>query len=128
MQFSQSCKSRDINAERSKQKFYHDRTTRDLPVLTNGSPVRLYDFDNENWLMKGKVVEMVSPRSYLVRCENGAIYRRNRVHLRLDKSFYVAHKFTDDESNDMNVSVSYPSFLRRSTRTVKKPKRLIETM
>lgn len=127
LHFSTSSNTRNIDAERQKQKFYHDRTSRDLSILTNGAPVRLYNFEKEDWSLKGTVVEMVSPRSYLVRCLNGATYRRNRVHLRKDKSCYFLYNAPVDSSNSVSVTKCNPT-LRRSSRVVRKPERLIETM
>ena len=73
---------RDFSKEKKKYKKYYDRTSRPLPALTCGTKVLLYNFDNKLWDVKGTVVEQKGIRSYLVKTEEGVVYRRNRVHIK----------------------------------------------
>ena len=77
---------RNFRKEKQNQKKYFDRGTKVLPTLKPGMPVRLLDTDSKTWCRKGKIVKLVAPRSYLVDCDNGGVYRRNRGHLRVDKT------------------------------------------
>jgi hypothetical protein len=66
-----------------KQKFYHDRGSHDLIPLHEGETVRVDQYNKGKW--KPAVVEKIcdpNARSYVVRTEDGAQYRRNRRHLR----------------------------------------------
>ena len=76
---------RNFRKEKQIQKKYFDSGTKELSNLKPGTPVRLLDTDSKTWCRKGKIVKLVAPRSYLVDCDNGGVYRRNRGHLRLDK-------------------------------------------
>jgi hypothetical protein len=66
-----------------RQKFYHDRGSHDLVPLHEGETVRIDQYNKGKW--KPAVVEKIcdpNARSYIVRTEDGAQYRRNRRHLR----------------------------------------------
>lgn len=58
---------------------------------------------SNSWVPGEVVNKHITPRSYVVRDEDGSVYRRNRVMLR--KSYNkVEYKSNDDESlNDSNV-------------------------
>ena len=65
------------------QAFYHDRNAKELPKLDEGSTVRVYQHNNPaikaKWSTKAKVVEQHhTPRSYIIRTEEGQTLRRNR--------------------------------------------------
>ena len=65
-------------ARRAKEKFYHDRHTRQLPLLTKGQTV--YFRKNDRWV-KAVVVDRDDDtgRSYTLVTEAGQIVSRNRV-------------------------------------------------
>jgi len=65
-----------------RQKWYHDRGAHPLKPLQEGDFVRIDKYCDRNW--KPAVVERAceQERSYVVRTEDGAQYRRNRRHLR----------------------------------------------
>ena len=101
--------------------------------LTSGSiallaGVRMFSFAKNNWSLKGKIVKLLSPRSYLVCGENGTVYRRNRIHLRNDKSTTTINYQKQYVKNDDEIINNNQTLLRRSTRIVRKPQRLIESM
>lgn len=62
----------------------YDKKARDLPVLEKGQSVYFEHKKGELW-KKGKVVERLSNRSYIVKTESGSVYRRNRYHMRPTK-------------------------------------------
>ena len=119
---------RNFQAERNTQKYYYDKSAHDLPILTNGSCVRMFSFAKNNWSLKGKIVKLLSPRSYLVCGENGTVYRRNRIHFRNDKSTTTINYQKQYVKNDDEIINNNQTLLRRSTRIVRKPQRLIESM
>ncbi|KAK7105231.1 hypothetical protein V1264_016637 [Littorina saxatilis] len=65
-----------------KQKRNFDKHSKDLPTLEEGDSVRLQPFrlGEKKW-KKGVVARRLDDRSYEVEAD-GALYRRNRVHLR----------------------------------------------
>ena len=77
---------RDFSKEKHEQKKYYDRGTKELSLLKPGMPVRLFDIESRKWSRIGKILEQVAPRSYTVKCNNGGVYRRNRGHLRVEKT------------------------------------------
>lgn len=68
--------------QHAKQKAYFDQGKRDLKELKTGDRVRLLDSKSRTWPTSATVTEEQSPRSYLIRTDNGAVYRRNRAHLK----------------------------------------------
>ncbi|XP_064116649.1 uncharacterized protein K02A2.6-like [Macrobrachium nipponense] len=66
----------------AKSKFYYDKNAKDLSILHEGDNVRLkpYVLGKKAW-EKGKVVEQLDERSYLIESE-GKLFRRNRVQLK----------------------------------------------
>ena len=64
-----------------KQKFYYDRSAKDLPGLQKDDVVRMQPFRlNEKTWKKAKVVKPLGRRSYVVE-SSGQLYIRNRRHL-----------------------------------------------
>ena len=70
----------------SYQKSQHDRHIRDLPNILEGQRVRVYDPDSSKWSPAVVTQRCVEPRSYIVQSSSGKSLRRNRNHLREDKS------------------------------------------
>ena len=73
---------RDFQSEKQRYKKYYDCVSRPLAPLPVNARVLLYNFDTKLWDTKGVVICEKGIRSYLVKTDNGAIYTRNRVHLK----------------------------------------------
>ncbi len=130
--------TRQLQHRQEVMKKYHDRKSRDLPPLYPDQPIRVQDQKSKKWVPATVSRVRPEPRSYDVRMQNGTTLRRNRRHIRS-----TAEKFTSSpvEVPDDDVTTSSrpaavpaaaptrdaePPALRRSTRTTKPPKRLIE--
>ena len=70
----------------SYQKSQHDQHIRDLPNIREGQRVRVYDPDSSKWSQTVVTQRCVESRSYIVQTSSGKSFRRNRKHLREDKS------------------------------------------
>ena len=70
-----------------RQKFYHDRSAKELAEIPTCSTVKIHN--GKNWPTKAKVIEKArSPRSYVVETEAGQTLRRNcRDLLKTSESF-----------------------------------------
>ena len=64
--------------QKSKQKFYYDRGTRDLPELHPGDNVRYIDNKTNKYTHMGTVMKHVQPRSYNIKTEDGAVRTVNQ--------------------------------------------------
>ena len=69
--------------KKQNQAFYHDRNAKELPKLDEASTVRVCQHTSPsvkaNWSTKAKVVEQHhTPRSYIIKTEEGQTLRRNR--------------------------------------------------
>ena len=140
----QSIKIYDSDAkDRYKRDYDRRHNSRPLSPLSTGQSVLLKTDDERKWIQQGTIVkEDQGKRTYLVQTPAGNTLRRNRKHLQL-----LPDKFSSDESNDNitnssnssspeetvttlpNISAAedkLESLPRRSSRTIKKPKRLIE--
>ena len=63
-----------------RQKFYYNRSAKELAEIPTGSTVRIHN--GKNRPTKAKVIEKaMSPRSYVVETEAGQTLRRNRLDL-----------------------------------------------
>ena len=75
---------------KANQQYYYDKKAGDyLPSLQPGDPVRMSPFTRSDKWLPATVVDLHSPRSYIIE-HNGRKYRRNRQHLRL--ATYKANK------------------------------------
>ncbi|XP_028416059.1 uncharacterized protein LOC114539643 [Dendronephthya gigantea] len=71
---------------KEKQANQYNQRAKDLRKLSTGDTVRLIPpGDRQNQAVKARVNGQVGPRSFAVETESGAIYRRNRRHLRRTK-------------------------------------------
>lgn len=70
----------------SYQKSQHDQHTRDLTEIQERQHVRVYDPDSSKWSPSVVTQKCVEARSYMVQTSSGKSLRRNRKHLRKDKS------------------------------------------
>ena len=129
--------------QRLKQKLTYDKNKRVLSPLEQGAHVRMYDYERKLWQAPAKVVQEVSPRSYLVQTEEGVKYRRNRADLKpapadqlveLKESKDNSLQDLEDEEGALNEQLQLPdaetssseTAQRRSNRVISKPNRLIE--
>ena len=83
-----------------KQKFYYDRTAKQLPPLKSNDVVRFKH--NNSWKQAVVVGSHFTPRSYIIQTTNGTILRRNRRHLK--KSYEqtppnISHWYDDDDES-----------------------------
>ncbi len=111
---------------KERQKCYHDKkaSAESLPPLQNGDAVRVWH-DN-NWKMKGDVVDKVAPRSYRVKSDAGSIIRRNRRDLVPESRLEVARPPQSLEPPTELSETVPPPQIARPTRLVRRPTRLIE--
>lgn len=74
---------RELRQRQQVQAKYYNRRARDLPSLAEGDVVRIKPFKlGEKSCRKAQVTARLDKRSYTVETEDGAVYRRNRHHLR----------------------------------------------
>ena len=71
-----------LEERQTTQKAYHDRHATELSKLSPGQPIRVQHPQSGRWEPATIVDQRPEPRSYTIRANNGAIYRRNRRHLR----------------------------------------------
>ena len=134
----------EFKQEEKKQKHYFDKRSRIQRPLEINEPVRIYD--NGNFSKHGTVIQEddQTPRSYIVRSDEGAILRRNRSHLKPVPPLEIERESRGTQPTDVHlppqpqVIIDFPSalsqiknpqkspVLRRSTRTSRVPKRLME--
>ena len=69
-----------LEVSHNQQKKYYDRGSKNLKPLSFNETVRFQDSNNKTW-KPAVVVEKQDQRSYVVRTEDGAQYRRNRRQL-----------------------------------------------
>ena len=74
---------RELNKQKLKQKVCHDKNAKDLKQLHEGDTVVMkpHTLNKKEWT-RGTVVNKRSSRSYEIQTDDGAVSRRNRVHLR----------------------------------------------
>lgn len=65
-----------------KQKQQYDRHAKELPKLSTGQEVSVYDHPTGKWIPATIVKESKEPRSYVLKTVSGAILRRNRKHIK----------------------------------------------
>lgn len=76
--------------DKQQQKFYYDKKVGTLPELHIGDSIWFKKTPEGKWLT-GKIVEKCrEPRSYIVESTEGNRYRRNRQHLRINKTTQLA--------------------------------------
>ena len=129
-------------------KAHFDKTSKDLPPLSAGDKVRIRSRGDREW-RKAEIL----PRSYLVGDEQGRVYRRNRRQIisvpndgpmvpRLSTGGWPSAESVRQTSSSVENAVepgqvqnpeplagtfSQSAGLRRSSRLIHSPKRLIET-
>nr|XP_039263235.1 uncharacterized protein K02A2.6-like [Styela clava] len=95
-------KRKDIQAK------YYNRGTRELMKLYPGQLVRMKPDRRKRW-RKGRIERHVDIRSYLIRTEDGGLYRRNRRHLRHTRAPDEFQPFTKKYDYDCSISDPYTS-------------------
>ena len=126
----------ESNAKRSAE--YYNRTAGpELPTLLPGVKVMMQDPEKSVW-NPGTIKEVCpEPRSYLVQTPNGGILRRNRRFLKEisqkpNEKLTFRENMSDIADPDVtgsqvdNAEPTVGESVRRSSRTVVKPKRYIE--
>lgn len=99
-----------LHQRQSYQKSHYDQHTRELPEIQEGQHVCVYDPDSSKWSPAVVTQRCVEPRSYAVQTPSGKSLRRNRRHLRTDKSetrlnskTYAATPMMTSESNNSSI-------------------------
>ncbi|XP_028413869.1 uncharacterized protein K02A2.6-like [Dendronephthya gigantea] len=79
---------RKLLEQKSKQAYYYNKGTKELPELKDGDLVRIKPLKiaekRKPWV-QAKVEGKIDIRSYQVRTEDGRVYRRNRRHLKYSR-------------------------------------------
>ena len=106
--------------KKQKQAFYHDQHSKELPTLDKGSTVRIDQQSTPstkaNWTTKAKIIrDHRTPRSYLVKTEEGQTLRRNRRAIMPTKEYFTEQK---------NITRRNTRMQRQSTKHTRKPKKL----
>ncbi|XP_060082346.1 uncharacterized protein K02A2.6-like [Ylistrum balloti] len=127
-------------ADKVRQKFYYDKNVHELSPWIAGT-LRIRDSRESTWSTKAVFREEVSPRSYLVETDAGNTYRRNRkdilkcveretVTIPDTDGNYVIHPEIEFDDGDIGTPVKCdePTIVTKSSRTVRRPNRLIEGM
>lgn len=119
-----------------RQKIHYDKSSRPLEPLRMNDTVRVHDANI--WRDKATVLEEVGPRSYTVRTEDGVVLRRNRRSLQKTQetselpqedapagSVPIQVSPEEPDKSRSGLTQTSPVVLRRSSRTVRPPDRLI---
>lgn len=71
-----------MRQQQVRQKEYYDRTSRRIPPLAEHQPVFTQNPIEGTWEPATVISPASEPRSYIVKTPNGAVIRRNRIHLK----------------------------------------------
>ena len=103
------------------QKKYHDRTARDRSreheKLIEGQTVRVKLTDKNEW-RKAQITEKLVHRSFVVKTDDGAIYRRNSKHVRFSSEPPFVFKETSPETT---ATDKIPSFGEQQPQQLQPP-------
>jgi len=97
----------DIRLKRRKAKFYYDKHAKSLPELEIGQTVKLQPLRKGGTWCKARAINKVGDRSYLVKTDNGATYRRNRKFIRAVPD--PAEELNDDNDQTMSPNMDTTS-------------------
>ena len=107
---------------RTAVKHTHDKHARPLPLLQIHQRVLYQSSAKKGW-ERGVIVNKFNARSYVVKSHSGVCCRRNRVHLRVDKSnnfvcddFDITHPIPDNSINADSTAPTPPSRQSRERR------------
>ena len=137
-----------LQARQDLQKWYYDRSSKELPTLKPGCNVRVFNHSSHKWESGSVKQPTETPKSYVVDMSNGGTLVRNRRHLRptgesdipkspnhhrqnptVDVELCPSTSVSDDSttivrSSPQDLDGSPSTQLRRSSRTIKKPNKL----
>ena len=113
-------------------------TGQTLKPLKEGDNVRIRDTLKNNWMRKAKVIEQhKSPRSYIVKTEDGNHLQHNHSHLLLTRkpssNSSLDNKMNDCDHNESDrteisqENIGNNSYVTRYGRVIKKPVRFGDT-
>ena len=94
----------NIKRKRQQTKAAYGKSARPLPELQIGEPVRLQPVNPKAPWDKGSCVAKVGPHSYLIKTDNGNLYRRNRKFIRQDPSQGHQQSIITDSSSTKQSS------------------------
>ena len=96
---------RKFEKERGKYKMYFDNRNgaKTLKPLSVNDRVRVYDTIKKTWSDLAYVIRFDGPRSYIVKTDNGSVFKRNRVHLKPVAPVFSASSFETSDRNFENV-------------------------
>jgi predicted transcriptional regulator len=94
--------------KKKQQKVYHDKGTKVLSTLEENDVVRIRDKKTNKWFLRAKVVNKIAPRSYVVRTESGAMYRRNIIDLLATREVFVPQAQEDVIPMSQPETAPYP--------------------
>ena len=101
---------RNFKKEREVYKKYFDKGTKALKPLSINERVRLYDTVGKTWNETGFVSSFDGPRSYLVKTDNGSVFKRNRIHLKpVLNSVHPNSSLSVPQNLNLSLSVSQQS-------------------
>ena len=99
---SQNFRHNEISDHNAKVKSQYDKHAHKLSPLFVGQKVFFQNPGKKGW-NKGVITDIVGSRSYHVECIcSGAVYRRNRVHIRPDNSVLNTSPVYDNNDGDFN--------------------------
>ncbi|KAG0711853.1 hypothetical protein GWK47_019725 [Chionoecetes opilio] len=119
-----------LSAGMEKAEWYYNRSSRALPPLRVGTPVRIQDCKSHRWNKQGVVVGVGKHRAYHVQVASGRIFWKNRRYLRPAPASTSAEPQAAPPVGDRRkVRFSSPSPAtqpqRRSLRERRRPDRFI---
>ena len=114
-------KSQLKERQRAQAKYYKG-STKDLPPLNEGDAVRMKPFKlGAKSCPRAQVTARLDERSYTVETENGAVFRRNRQHLKKTSESPI-HPIQSDQEDDPSIPKPYvPSVPTLTEELVHKP-------
>ena len=87
-----------------RQKYYYDKTAKNLSILTPGATVRVRQGSQKEWSSQCKVLSKTEfPRSYVIRTPQGTHLRRNRKDL-----LETPEEFEVESNSDCDSPVNVP--------------------
>jgi len=89
--------------QQTKQCKYYNRTAHELPPLQSNEEVRFKKTPKSEWEPAIVVERHDTPRSYVVKTEDGGVYRRNRKHI-LKMKGNTLQQQSDDLDTDVEPS------------------------
>ena len=103
LETSSSNFARNFEKEREVYKKYYDRGTKPLKPLHINDRVRIFDSTSKTWGDVGHVMQYDGPRSYIVKTDNGSLFKRNRVHLKPVVVFTPSYNVPSENKYSDNV-------------------------